>query len=153
MHGRGSFPSKADGNPHSQPHSQLDDWFILAQSIAIAQIPPSQPLRMPGNQGQICQERTVPQPMVIVPGNSFRLSLIDGCGHTRACSGHTASRGLLHDRSLSPIKTFQKMLGLMASASPVLQLGLLRMWPLQRWLKPRVPSYTVPGITDACVSR
>ncbi len=34
VHGRGSFPSKADGNPHSQPHSQLDDWFILAQSGA-----------------------------------------------------------------------------------------------------------------------
>ncbi len=38
-----------------------------------------------------------------------------------------------------PLKVFQKMLGLMAAASPVLQLGLLRMRPLQRWLKPRVP--------------
>ncbi|KAI2646209.1 ORF V: Enzymatic polyprotein [Labeo rohita] len=40
-----------------------------------------------------------------------------------------------------PLKTFQKMLGLMASASPVLNLGLLRMQPLQYWLKPRVPSH------------
>ncbi len=39
-----------------------------------------------------------------------------------------------------PLKAFQKMLGLMATASPALQLGLLRMRPLQRWLKPRVPS-------------
>ncbi len=38
-----------------------------------------------------------------------------------------------------PLKVFQRMLGLMAAASPVLQLGLLRMHPLQRWLKPRVP--------------
>ncbi len=38
-----------------------------------------------------------------------------------------------------PLKVFQRMLGLMATASPVLQLGLLRMRPLQRWLKPRVP--------------
>ncbi len=38
-----------------------------------------------------------------------------------------------------PLKVFQRMLGLMAAASPVLQLGLLRMRPLQRWLKPRVP--------------
>ncbi len=38
-----------------------------------------------------------------------------------------------------PPKVFQRMLGLMAAASPVLQLGLLRMRPLQRWLKPRVP--------------
>ncbi len=38
-----------------------------------------------------------------------------------------------------PLKVFQRMLGLMAAASPVLQLGLRRMRPLQRWLKPRVP--------------
>ncbi len=38
-----------------------------------------------------------------------------------------------------PLNAFQRMLGLMAAASPVLQLGLLRMRPLQRWLKPRVP--------------
>ncbi len=35
-----------------------------------------------------------------------------------------------------PLKVFQRMLGLMAAASLVLQLGLLRMRPLQRWLKP-----------------
>ncbi len=38
-----------------------------------------------------------------------------------------------------PLKVFQRMLGLMAAASPVLQLGVLRMRPLQCWLKPRVP--------------
>ena len=39
---------------------------------------------------------------------------------------------------LTPLKTFQKALGYMASASAVLQLGLLRMRPLQLWLKSRV---------------
>ncbi len=38
-----------------------------------------------------------------------------------------------------PLKAFQRMLVLMASASSVLQLGLLHMWPLWYWLKPRVP--------------
>ncbi|CAM4648922.1 unnamed protein product [Leuciscus chuanchicus] len=38
-----------------------------------------------------------------------------------------------------PLKKFQRMLGLMASASSVLQLGLLRMRPLQYWLKARAP--------------
>ncbi len=37
------------------------------------------------------------------------------------------------------LKAFQRMLGLMASASSVIQLGLLHMRPLQYWLKPRVP--------------
>ncbi len=40
-----------------------------------------------------------------------------------------------------PLRAFQRMLGLMAAASSVLQLGLLRMRPLQRWLKPRVPPH------------
>ncbi|XP_016113692.1 mitogen-activated protein kinase kinase kinase kinase 4-like [Sinocyclocheilus grahami] len=43
--------------------------------------------------------------------------------------------------ALHPLKAFQKMFGLMASVSPVLQLGLFRMRPLQYWLKPRVPSH------------
>ena len=37
------------------------------------------------------------------------------------------------------LKKFQRLLGLMASAASVLQLGLLRMRPLQFWLKARVP--------------
>ncbi len=44
-----------------------------------------------------------------------------------------------------PLKSFQRMLDLMVSASPVLQLNLLRMRPLQRWLKPRVPSSRMPA--------
>ncbi|KAI2647798.1 hypothetical protein H4Q32_031262 [Labeo rohita] len=43
--------------------------------------------------------------------------------------------------ALYPLKRFQRMLGLMASASPVLELGLLHMRPLQHWLKPRVPPH------------
>lgn len=37
-----------------------------------------------------------------------------------------------------PLKRFQRMLSLMASAAPVLQLGLLRMRPFQYWLKPLI---------------
>ncbi|CAM4727895.1 unnamed protein product [Leuciscus chuanchicus] len=41
--------------------------------------------------------------------------------------------------SLVPLKNFQRTLGCMASASAVLQLGLLRMRLLQHWLSARVP--------------
>ncbi len=57
-----------------------------------------------------------------------------------------------------PFKAFQKMLGLMAAASPVLQLGLLLMRRIQFWLKQRVPSATwhhgrhCITVTRACVS-
>ncbi len=42
--------------------------------------------------------------------------------------------------TVHPLKAFQKMLDLMAAASPVLQLGLLHVRPIQYWLKQRVPS-------------
>ncbi len=40
-----------------------------------------------------------------------------------------------------PIKVFQKMLNLIASAAPVLKLGLLWMRYLQYWLKPLIPPH------------
>ncbi len=50
---------------------------------------------------------------------------------------HTAS---FKEGTACPLKAFQRMLDLMAAASPVLQLGLLQMRPIQFWLKQRVPS-------------
>ncbi len=88
---------------------------------------------MPGTQGQFCQELSVSQPTNFAPGSSFRLRPHKGGSCTRTCTGHTTARG--------PLKTFQKMLGLMASASLVLQLGMLRMRPLQYWLKPQIPPH------------
>ncbi len=56
------------------------------------------------------------------------------------------------------ILAFQRMLGLMAAASPVLRLGLLHMRPIQFWLKQKDPSaawrhgrYHLT-VTWACVS-
>ncbi len=60
----------------------------------VAQIHPSQLLRVPKTQGQLCQE-----PMNIVPGNSFRLCPNEGCGHAKACSGQTAARCLFRNRT------------------------------------------------------
>ncbi len=51
-----------------------------------------------------------------------------------------AKQRLAASFATGPLKSFQRMLGLMASASPVLQLGLLHVRPLQYWLKLRVPS-------------
>ncbi len=74
----------------------LDDWLILARSrpvrggIVVAQIPPSQPCRVPGTQGQLCQEQI-----------SF-LGAVFNSAQMRACSGHTAAHGLFRDRRISP---------------------------------------------------
>ncbi len=52
------------------PHSQLPRWLGCSRpvrgGIVVAQIPPSQPLRVPGTQGQLCKERTVAQPTDII---------------------------------------------------------------------------------------
>ncbi len=90
----------------------LDDWLILAQSEV-------ELLRAPGAQGQFRQERTV-----IAPERALAIQKL---------------AATFKSDTARPLKAFQRMLGLMAAASPALQLGLLCMRPLQRWLKPRVP--------------
>ncbi len=77
----------------------------------ISQILPPQPLRMPGTQGQFCQELSVPQPMNFVPGSSFRLSPHEGCSRTRSCTGYTAVRGFLQNWSLLPSQNVSKDAG------------------------------------------
>ncbi len=140
VHGHGPFPSKTDGNPHSQLPRRLVRSLPVSGGIVVAQIPPSQPLGVPGTQGQLCQERTVSQPRILFLGTVF------DSAQMRAAV--TPERALAIQRlpasfatgASRPLKLFQRMLGLMASSSPVLQLGLICMRPLQCWLKPRVPS-------------
>ncbi len=62
MHGCGSLPSATDGNPHSQLPRWLAQSDPVRGAFDIAQDPPPQPLRLPGAQGQFCQEHTVTQP-------------------------------------------------------------------------------------------
>ncbi|XDV23844.1 hypothetical protein PO909_028228 [Leuciscus waleckii] len=66
-------------------------------------------------------------------GEEFSVSQSDNI-----LSGHRTGLAV-YDSATVPLRKFQRMLGLMASASSVLQLGLLRMRPLQFWLKARVP--------------
>ncbi len=72
MHGCGSLPSATDGNPHTLPR-RLAHSGPVAGGFNIAQDPLTQPLRLSGAQGQLCQEHTVTQPTSFVPGYSYRL--------------------------------------------------------------------------------
>ncbi len=97
MHGCGSLPSETDGNPYTQLPRWLAHFGPVAGGFDITQDPPPQPLRLPGAQGQLCQERTVTQPTSIVPGYSYRLAddsyCLSGAGHL-----NSASRGILQGR-------------------------------------------------------
>ncbi len=72
MHGCGSLPSATDGNLHTPLPRRLAHSGPVAGGFDIAQDPPPQPLRLPGAQGQLCQEHTVTQPTSFVPGHSYR---------------------------------------------------------------------------------
>ncbi len=62
MHGCGSLPSSTDGSPHTQLYRQLAYSGPVRGGFDIAQDTPPQPLRLPGAQGQFCQEHTLTQP-------------------------------------------------------------------------------------------
>ncbi len=62
-----------DGNPHTQLPQRLAHSVPVAGGFDIPQDPPPQPLRLPGAQGQLCQENTLTQPTILVPGHSYRL--------------------------------------------------------------------------------
>ncbi len=97
VHGRGSFPSKTDGNPHSQLPRRLVHSGPVRGGATFTQNPPPQPLGAPGAQGQFRQECTVSQPTSIIPGNSSRLSSHESCDRTRTRSGHSETRGHLQE--------------------------------------------------------
>ncbi len=111
VHGRGSFPSKTDGNPHSQLPRRLAHSGPVRGGATFAQNPPPQPLRAPGAQGQFRQERTVSQPTSVVPGNSSGLSSHDSCDSARTRSGHSETRGHLQERHRSPTQSVSENSG------------------------------------------
>ncbi len=141
IHGCGSLPSATDGNPHTQLPRWLAHSGPVAGGFDIAQDPPPQPLRLPGAQGQLCQEHTVTQSASFVPGQSYRLQMTATVSVERATIiQHLAAS--FGECTAHPLKAFQKILGFIAAASLVLQLGLLHMRPIQSWLKQRVTDTT-----------
>ncbi|KAL0148359.1 hypothetical protein M9458_056339, partial [Cirrhinus mrigala] len=96
----------------------LDNWLVLAQSEA--ELLSHRSLLMPGTQVFYSTQMST----IVVPDRALAIQLIVA----------SFKIGASH-----PLKTFKKMLGLVASASPVLKLGLLHMRPLQYWLKTRIP--------------
>ncbi len=120
----------------------------------IAQNPPPQPPRASGAQGQLRQKHAVSQPTNIVRGNSSQLDSNESHSHEERALAMRELATSFEIGATRPLKTFQRMLGLMAAASPALQFCLLRLWPLHRWLKPQVSShaYLYIRVSQACVT-
>ena len=120
----------------------LDDWLIIAQSRSQLVEHRTMLLDHLENLGiMINWTKSSLNPSQTI---SFLGIVLDSRSMTAQLSQQRALRIQHAARSfrcgaIIPLKRFQRMLGLMASASSVLQLGLLRMRPLQFWLKARVP--------------
>ncbi len=102
VHGCGSFSAKTAGNTHLELLWRLAHPGPVGRWASISQIRAPQPIRVPRTQGQFCKKRAIHQPTNFIPGNSYRLSPNEGCGHARTCTGYSAARGIIQTRSPSP---------------------------------------------------
>ncbi len=96
IHGCDSLSSATDGNPHTQLTWRLAHSGPIAGGFDIAQDPPPQPLRLPGAQGQLCQEHTVTASFVL--GHSYQLRADDSNCISRASPNNSVPRGFLQGR-------------------------------------------------------
>ena len=139
----------------------LDDWLILAQSeieLIFHRTVLLSHLESLGLMVNWTKNSLLPR-----QSTSFLGIELDAVAMTARLSTEHARRvrhlaASFQKGSVVPLKTFQRMLGYMALAAAVLQLGLLRMRPLQRWLNARVPhrAWAAGGsrirVTQSCVS-
>ncbi len=113
MHGCCSFSTETAGNPHLKLPRQLAHPGPVGGQASISQIRAPQLLRVPGTQGKFYQER-----LSVIESRMRDVVTLE---HALAIQQLAASFKI---KDPSPLKTFQWMLGLMASAFSVLQLGL-----------------------------
>ncbi len=139
----------------------LNDWLILAQLEAVLTSHKTHllsHLRCLGLRVNFAKSILSPSQQVSFLGtviNSVQMAATVSAERATTIQRHTAS---FEEGTARPLKAFQRMLGHMAAASPVLQLCLLHMQPIQFWLKQRVPSAALHQgrhritVTRACAS-
>ncbi|XDV30682.1 hypothetical protein PO909_033538 [Leuciscus waleckii] len=136
VHGCSTFPIETDGNAHlelARRLAQSETELNAHRSVLLSH------LECLGLRMNTAKSSLLPSQRI-----SFLGAVIDSA-QMRAWPSN--KRILAIQRLVSsfrvgtkrPLRTFQRMLGLMASASSALPLGMLQMRPLQYWLKPQVP--------------
>lgn len=98
-----------------------------------------QPFRKSGVQDQFKQKLAIPYPAHLVSMGQSSIRPRCGPGFRRSSPKIQRLAESFRSGDCFPLKTFQKLLGLMAEASTVVPLGLLHMQPLQHWLSHEVP--------------
>ncbi len=158
VHRCGSFPSEAEG---IRILNYLDDWLVLAQSEAKSLSHRAlllSHLECLGLRVNFAKSPLSPSQRVSFLGTVFDSIQMRAVVTTECALAIQQLAASFKACASLPLKMFQKLLGLMAAESPVLQLGLLHMRPLQYWLKPRVPSHVwhhgrlLIRVDQACVT-
>ncbi|XDV34377.1 hypothetical protein PO909_004541 [Leuciscus waleckii] len=135
VHGHGFRSPERSGHADFELFGRLADSSTVRGRTYLSQNSASQPPGKPGSHGQLDQKLITAQSVNLFSGFGTGL-----CGNdSPAVDTIRRLAASFQLGSAAPLKTFQRMLGCMASAAAVLQLGLLRMRPLQRWLNARVP--------------
>lgn len=120
----------------------LDDWLILAQSereITAHKTVVLQHLENLGFKINLQKSLLTPTQRIAFLGTTLdSLKMRAWLTQERALTVRREAASFKAGSHL-PLKRFQKMLGLMAAASPLIPLGMLFMRPLQFWLKAKVP--------------
>ncbi len=111
MHECGSLPSATDGNLHTPLPRRLAHSGPVRVGFDIAQDPPPQPLRLPGAQGQFCQEHTVTQPTSFIPGHSYLLNADDRNCLSEASHDDSVPRSFLRGRYRPSVQSFPENAG------------------------------------------
>ncbi len=153
VRGCSTFPPQSGG---MRILNYLDDWLILAQSrdTLLSHI---DSLLIHLESLGLCVNR---RKSILAPSQSILyLGVCMDSLEMRARLSRERVAAILsylrHFREGSSVhlKEFQRLLGLMASASAVCHLGLLHMRPLQLWLKTRVPWTWTSGRLSIAVTR
>ena len=97
MHGCSSLPPETAGNAHPELPRRLAHFDSVRGGVQYSQSLASQSFRMPGAQGELLQEYSVPQSAYHVPGNSSRLRTYESVAHFYPRSLNPTARRVVHE--------------------------------------------------------
>ncbi len=139
VHGCSIFPPQNERDAHSKLFGRLFDFSLVPEHANQPHRLAAHSLGVPRAMCQHAEEDSRPESVHIISGSVLKLRGDESLPLAGTRGGHFVFPAPFQVRQLCSFEGFQRLLGLMASASAVCHLGLLHMRPLELWLKSRVP--------------